>query len=71
MNEEKTDLYNRIPAAFPGPKWDKIGGRNRQNIKGCGGCGGDACMPRQTSEGVRGFHESHFVLFSFFILVLL
>jgi len=31
------DLRNRIPAAFPGTGWGKIGGKNRHDLRAFGG----------------------------------
>jgi hypothetical protein len=33
----KIDLHIRIPAAFPGPGWGKIGGKNRHDLRAFGG----------------------------------
>jgi hypothetical protein len=31
------DLHNRVPVAFPGPEWGKIGGKNRRGLRAFGG----------------------------------
>ena len=33
----ENDLHNRVPVAFPGPVWGKIGGKNRDDIRAFGG----------------------------------
>jgi hypothetical protein len=70
MARRRKNLHIRIPAAFPGSGWGKIGGKNRHDLRAFGGlwARGKSAVFWQTGHHLRVFSTGnervHFTGFS-------